>query len=143
MAIELFADRRPDIAIHLFGDSDVKVPFRANNHGSVTPEQLNRIYNKSYAGLSLSLTNVSLVPHEMLASGCIPIVNDAPHNRMVLNNPFVRYSSLDPHALASTLESVVLMPDFDALSLQAAASVRATSWDDAGASVDAILRRTL
>jgi O-antigen biosynthesis protein len=143
MAIELFANRRPEIELHFYGDKMGKLPFAFVDHGRVTPEQLNYIYNRCYAGLSLSLTNVSLVPHEMLAAGCIPVVNDAVHNRIVLDNPFIRYAPPNPHALAAELEALVTMADFDSLSRAAAASVHPRTWDDAGAAVDAIFRRVL
>ena len=143
MAIEAFAARRPEIDIHMYGEKMGKLPFRFVDHGRVTPDELNDIYNRCYAGLSLSLTNVSLVPHEMLAAGCIPVVNDAVHNRIVLQNDFVRYAAPNPHALASELEALVTVPDFESLSQEAAASVRSATWDDAGAAVDSILRRAI
>src|SRR5690606_14557938 len=121
LALEIFSARQPDIELHLYGERLGSLPFSCIQHGHVTPEQLNEIYNTCYAGLSLSLTNVSLVPHEMLASGCIPVVNDAVHNRMVLKNDFVRYAPLDPHELASALEAVVTASDFESLSRAAAA----------------------
>jgi glycosyltransferase involved in cell wall biosynthesis len=141
MALEIFAKRRPEIELHFYGDKMGRLPFAFINHGRVTQDQLNNIYNRCYAGLSLSLTNVSLVPHEMLAAGCIPIVNDADHNRIVLDNPYVRYAPLNPHALAVELEGLVTMADFHSLSLAAAASVGSTTWEDAGANVAAVFQR--
>jgi hypothetical protein len=143
LAMEIFAARRPGVELHFYGERMGKLPFAFVDHGLVTPDQLNALYNRSFAGLSLSLTNVSLVPHEMLAAGCIPVVNDAERNRIVLDNPFVRYAPADPHALASALEGVVDMADFEVHSREAAASVRGSTWDDAGATVDAIFRRAL
>jgi O-antigen biosynthesis protein len=139
----VFAARRPGIDLHFYGDTMGKLPFRIIDHGRLQPEKLNQIYNQCYAGLSLSLTNVSLVPHEMLAAGCIPVVNDAVQNRIVLDNPFVRYAPPNPHALASELEALVVTQNFDSLSQAAAASVRSATWDDAGAKVDLILRQSL
>ena len=72
--------------IHLYGEPAGRLPFAATEHGLLPPEQLNTLYNRCIAGLVLSATNVSLVPHEMLAAGCIPVVNDAEHNRIVLDN---------------------------------------------------------
>jgi hypothetical protein len=141
MAMEVFAARRPDVILHFYGDRIGKLPFAFVDHGKVIPSQLNAIYNECYAGLSLSMTNVSLVPHEMLAAGCIPVVNDADHNRIVLDNAYVRYAAPDPHALASALESVIASPDFAGLSAAASHSVRSANWNDAGAKVDVILRR--
>jgi hypothetical protein len=143
VGLELFASRHPEIEIHLYGEHVGNLSFRCINHGRVSPDQLNRIYNQCFARLSLSLTNVSLVPHEMLAAGCIPVVSDAKQNRMVLDNPFIRYAEAYPQALAHELSSLVLQSDFAPLSETAAASVLGTSWDDAGATVDAIFRRAL
>lgn len=143
MAMELFAVRRPEIDIHFYGTRIERLPYRCIQHGRVTPDKLNKIYNQCYAGLSLSMTNVSLVPLEMVAAGCIPVVNEAAHNRVVLQNSYVRYAPADPHALASELEALVTMPDFESLSQAAAASVRSITWEAAGASVDAIFRRAL
>jgi hypothetical protein len=143
MTMELFATQHPEVELHIYGERMGRLSFRCHDHGRVSPQQLNRIYNECFAGLSLSLTNASLVPHEMLAAGCIPVVNDAEHNRMVLDNPFIRYAEAYPQALANELSSLVRRPDFASLSEAAAASVRSTSWDDAGATVDAIFRRAL
>jgi glycosyltransferase involved in cell wall biosynthesis len=143
MAMEVFAARRPDVDLHFYGTKMGKLPFRFIDHGRVTPDELNRIYNSCYAGLSLSMTNVSLVPYEMLAAGCIPVVNDTIYTRTDLKSPFVRYAPTYPHAMASALEALVTIPDFESLSRAAAASVRSITWDEAGAKVDAILKRTL
>lgn len=143
LALELFAKRHPQVELHLFGEDLGRLPFEFVNHGPTTPARLNEIYNRCFAGLSLSLTNVSLVPHEMLAAGCIPVVNDAEHNRMVLDNPYVQYADATPHALAAALEAVMNRPDFETVSQEGAASVGPMSWDLSGAAVDAILRRTL
>lgn len=143
MAMELFAKRNPNVDLHFYGENIGSLPFRFVNHGRITPDELNRIYNRSFAGLSLSLTNVSLVPHEMLAAGCIPVVNEGVQNRLVLDNPYVRYAASNPHALAYELENVMKMADFKAYSRSASESVRGITWDDAGAKVDQIIRDAL
>jgi glycosyltransferase involved in cell wall biosynthesis len=143
MALEIFAARNPGVPIHIYGDKVGKRKFRFTDHGHVSPAQLNEIYNQCYAGLTLSFTNVSLVALEMLAAGCIPVVNDTIEVRTDLNNPFVRYTAAYPIALAEQLEAVVRDPDFAALSQAAATSVQSITWDEAGASIDAILRRAL
>jgi hypothetical protein len=143
LALELFSRRRPDVEIHLFGTKVGATRFPCIDHGPVAPAQLNVLYNRCYAGLSLSLTNVSLVPLEMLAAGCIPVVNDAEHTRRVLANPHVAYADATPHALAARLEAIVGMRDFDAVSQAAAASVGTVRWEHAGAAVEQSLRRAL
>jgi O-antigen biosynthesis protein len=143
MALEVFAARRPDVEIHIYGDKIGKLPFAFVDHGHITPDEINGIYNRCYAGLSLSFTNVSLVALEMLAAGCIPVVNDTIQVRTDLDNSFVRYAPPYPQALAAELEAVISVPDFDSWSIAAAASVSSTTWEDAGASFDGIVRRAL
>jgi O-antigen biosynthesis protein len=143
MALQLFAERHPHIHIHFYGAQVGNLPFRFQDHGLLRPTELNEIYNRCFAGLSLSLTNVSLVPHEMLSAGCIPVVNDAEHNRIVLDNSFVRYAPPTPHALADALGDVVSTRDFAALAASASASVSSASWDKAGQSVERSIRNAL
>ena len=137
LALDSFAARHPEVGIHLYGVRARRLPFAATNHGLRTPAQLNDLYNRSIAGLVLSATNVSLVPHEMLAAGCIPVVNDAERNRMVLDNDHVAYAPATPFELAAKLCEVVERPlaERHAAAQAAAASVQATSWEDAGAAV--------
>ena len=143
LAMQLFAARHPDIDIHVYGAQLGKLPFRCVDHGRVTPDQLNSLYNMCYAGLTLSFTNVSLVALEMLAAGCIPIVNDSAEIRTDLHSPFVHYALPYPWALVSALESVVTMQDFEALSQAAAKSIYSSTWEQSGAAVDHILRRVI
>jgi hypothetical protein len=103
------------------------------------------LYNRSIAGLVLSATNVSLVPHEMLAAGCVPVVNDAEHNRVVLDNPHVAYAAATPFELAARLCELVERPaaERQAAVEAAAASVRGSSWDEAGAAVVRIVEQVV
>jgi hypothetical protein len=146
LALDLFASRHPEVDIHLFGAPGKKpLSFAATDHGVRTPDQLNDLYNRCVAGLVLSATNVSLVPHEMLAAGCIPVVNDAEHNRVVLNNAEVAYARATPFDLADALSRLVERPaaERSAAAGAAAASVQGTSWDDAGRSVERIVREVV
>jgi hypothetical protein len=145
MALDLFANRHPEVDIHLYGWEVTRLPFAATNHGVCTPEQLNLLYNRSIAGLSLSATNVSLVPHEMLAAGCIPLVNDAEHNRLVLANDHVAYAPATPFELAAKLCELVERPLAvrHSAAEAASASVDESSWDEAGAAVVRIVERVV
>jgi glycosyltransferase involved in cell wall biosynthesis len=141
LALDLFAKRHPQVDIHLYGLVARRLPFAATNHGLQTPEQLNELYNRSIAGLVLSATNVSLVPHEMLAAGCIPVVNDAEHNRVVLDNSNIAFAPAAPFELANALCALVERSPRDrvAAAEAASASVEGTSWDEAGAAVARIV----
>jgi WsaF, C-terminal domain len=141
-ALDLFAARHPDVDIHLFGEPAGRLPFAATDHGTMSPERLNHLYNRCLAGLVLSATNVSLVPNEMLAAGCIPVVNDARHNRVVLDDARVTYAEATPFALADALARIVEPPAVKRLATAeaAAASVRGRSWREAGVAVERAMR---
>lgn len=143
MTLELFASRRPEIEIHVYGDKIGKQPFAFRDHGRVTPEQLNALYNRCFAGLSLSFTNVSLVALEMLAAGCLAVVNDTPEVRTDLRSSPVLYAAPLPQSLCAQLEAAIDRPDFDEASAAAASSVHSTTWDEAGVTFDKILRQAL
>jgi O-antigen biosynthesis protein len=144
-ALDLFAEHHPEIDIHLYGESVRRLPFTATDHGMLTPQELNGLYNRCIAGLALSATNISLVPHEMLAAGCIPVVNDAEHNRIVLDNPEVRYAPATPFELSNALSTLVERPSAErrAAARAAATSVQGASWEEAGAAVERILRKAI
>jgi O-antigen biosynthesis protein len=142
LALTAFHQRHPDVPIHTFGADVGALPVPATRHGVITPAELNALYNTCLAGLCLSMTNMSLIPFEMLAAGCVPVVNDARHNRLVLDNPRVRYVPPVPADLARALSEAVSVPPARraATATAAAASVAHLSWDAAGAAVERVLR---
>ena len=139
-ALDLFAARHPEVDIHLYGEPAGRLPFRATSHGFLKPRELNALYNRCIGGLALSATNASLVPHEMLACGCIPVANDAEHARIVLDNDEVRYAQATPFELAAALSAVVEEHSAERVET-AASSVTGATWDDAGATLERIIRR--
>ena len=130
-ALEMFAARHPEVTIHTYGESVADLPFATVDHGLTTPEELGQLYNRCAAGLVLSASNVSLVPYEMLAAGCIPVMNDAEHNRVVLQNDQVAYARPTPAALADALGEIVAAPPVkrEERARAAAASVDSISWE--------------
>ena len=126
--------RRPDIRIHMAGwdVSEWKVPFEYENHGALTLEELSPLYNQCAAALVMSLTNLSLLPLELASCGTIPVVNDAPNNRLVSDNPHIDYVPLSPGAMATEIIRIVDAQDQVARSRAAAESVKSLSWEDSG-----------
>lgn len=139
LAMQRFSELRPDVAIHVFGNESTDLPFTARHHGVLSPAKLNDLYNECAAGLSLSFTNASLLPWELLACGVAPVVNDAPHNRKVLRAPGVGWSAATPSAIAAAMGAAVdgRTPTPQRL----AEGVRGLTWDAAGAWVVAAVER--
>jgi len=129
-ALEEFHRQRPDEEIHLFGDAAPGLPFPVTDHGKLTPGELNTLYNRTVTGLALSFTNVTLVAEEMLASGCVPVLNRSPHTR--LDNDQLVWADPTPGSLAGALVALVdEHPDARKRRVGAAASSIRTSWTDA------------
>lgn len=104
-ALRHFAQARPTARIHVIGGTAPSrwLPNGSIQHGVVGHDELNDIYNRSRAGLVLSFTNVSLLPMELLAAGCRPVMNDSWMARQVLSDLPVRYAPSDPVSLARVL----------------------------------------
>lgn len=129
-SLAMFAGQHPEVPIYSFGQNPGDVPFRIIDKGLLSPAELNTLYGACRAGLVLSATNSSLVPHEMLAAGCIPVVNDAEHNRIVLDNDNVAYCRPMPHEIAGELARLIELDDASAerQAELASASVPDSGW---------------
>lgn len=143
LALQRFARAHPEASIHLFGDPPGDLPFEATSHGRVSPGTLNELYNRCRVGLSLSFTNVSLIPWELLASGVVPVVNDARHNRMVLDNSKVVWADATPGSLADAMGRAWDAYRVDSTPRDLSSSVAGATWDDPSSAVTAHIERTV
>jgi len=145
LALADFARMRPDVTINFAGwdVSNWDVPFPYRNHASLDISQLNEIYNRCAAGLVLSLTNMSLLPLELISSGVTPVVNEGPNNRMVSDNPYIEYVEPSPRAIARRLVEVLERPDAAARSQAMSASVASVDWEASGEQFLAALERAV
>jgi glycosyltransferase involved in cell wall biosynthesis len=134
MALEHLARERPEVTLHFAGwdVSNYALPFRYVNHAAMPVTELDALYNQCAAALVLSLTNMSLLPLELLASGVVPVINTGENNSLVSDNPFLTYCEPTPKALARTLLDVLDNPDQAAHAARAAQSVAGLSWDRSG-----------
>ncbi|MFC6354781.1 rhamnosyltransferase WsaF family glycosyltransferase [Luethyella okanaganae] len=134
LALQELHRRRPDVVINLVGwdMSGYDVPFPYVNHSALDIAQLNDIYNRCAAGLVLSLTNMSLLPMELMASGVVPVVNDAPNVRGVLDSPNIEYVPMSPKAIADRIESILDRPDAVEHAAAIARSVESVDWETLG-----------
>jgi hypothetical protein len=134
LALEDFHRRHPEHEIHVYGDPVPEIGVPVTRHERLTPTELNALYNRCVAGFALSFTNISLVAEEMLAAGCVPVVNDSLDSRADLDNPHVAWALPTPAGLAEALSSAVEQAPTRS-SIDVAASVRTDNWRSAGAEV--------
>jgi len=129
LVLDIVARERPGTVINLVGTRvHRKLPFPYRSVHGVGADELGEIFNRCAAGLVLSFSNMSLMPLELLAAGAIPVVNDAPNNRLVVDNPHVVYAPPLPRALADALIAVLDDPERDRKAAVAAASVAVRDW---------------
>jgi len=75
LALAEVVRRRPVTRVVMYGDGrPPDAPFPYEFLGVVDPPRLVELYNRTAVGMVLSLTNYSLVPQEMMASG-LPVVD--------------------------------------------------------------------
>ena len=134
MVLELFHQSRPDYEIIMAGwdVSEYDIPFPYSNLRALPLDRLSAVYNECTAALVISLTNMSLLPLELLACGTIPIVNDGPNNRLVSDNPYISYIDASPQAMADALVRAVDNKNALEYAQKAADSVQGADWDMAG-----------
>ena len=145
LALDQFARRHPGIEIHLVGQ-DIRwrrPTFRYTSHGHLSAAGLAEVYNRCAAGLVLSLTNISLLPAELLAAGCLPVMNDAENTRASFDNPNAAFAAARPDLLADALAQAVTRSNTPGWREQAAASVGPLSWDLVADQVEAGIHRGL
>jgi hypothetical protein len=136
LALREFHRLRPDVVINLVGwdMSGYDVPFPYVNHTALDISQLNAIYNRCAAGLVLSLTNMSLLPMEVMGSGVVPVVNDAENTHGFFESDYIEYVPMSPKAIADRLMAIVDRPDAIEHAATIARSVADTEWADPGTS---------
>lgn len=145
IALEIFSKKHPEYEIDFFGwdISNFKIPFKYTNRAILNHQELAELYQESVACLVLSLTNVSLLPLELIASGCVPVMNDGDNNRMVLHgmDEYVDYVPANPIELAEALCAAVERQDIDKHAEYASKSVGSLSWDESYKKVERIIMR--
>jgi glycosyltransferase involved in cell wall biosynthesis len=142
LALEELKRRRPDTRVVLFGEEEpIGSAFDYEHLGIATPAQLAWAYSEAAAGLSLSLTNHSLIPQEMLACGlpCVELAGGSAEAVFGAGGP-VELAPAEPLALADALER--LLADAALRERRHAAGmewVRGRTWEHATDQVEAAL----
>ncbi|KUM38862.1 hypothetical protein [Arthrobacter sp. EpRS71] len=127
LALEQFHSVHPEQEIHVYGDRITGWSIPVNNHGNLSPVELNELYNRTIAGLAISFTNISLVPEELLAAGNVPVLNESAFAAQVMKDPDVVWAPATPRRLAEALAQAVEAPDISARAL-AIAQRRRLDW---------------
>jgi glycosyltransferase involved in cell wall biosynthesis/SAM-dependent methyltransferase len=137
--------RRPGTRFVLFGDTPLALPFPYEQLGVASPEELAWLYSEATVGLSLSLTNYSLIPQEMMACG-LPVLELAGDNleRVFGVGGPLELAPPDPVEMADTLLRMLDDPALRARRAEAGlAFVAGKTWDHAARQLEDGLRAAL
>jgi hypothetical protein len=145
-ALEELHRRRPGTRIALFGEAQrIRTPFPHEHLGVLGRAELAERYARAGAGLVLSLTNPSLIPHEMLACGlpCVDLASESSTAAFGPGTP-VLLAPPTPPGLAEGLARLLDDPEERARrSREGLAVVAPLTWERTGEQVEAGLRRAL
>jgi hypothetical protein len=105
LALSRVAQRLPDVEFVLAGFTGgwLELPFKVILAGVLPPSRLAALYRSCDAALVLSHTNVSLLPLELMASGCAVVSNSGPNTEWLLNDNNSRLAPADPLSLSAAL----------------------------------------
>ncbi len=145
LALEQVHRRLPDVEFVLAGwdVSAYHIPFPAHNAGVVPLDQLADLYSQCDCALVISLTNISLLPLELMACGC-PVVSNRGENVewLLRDGENALLADPEPQALADALVRLLTDPALKARIRQGGlACAAATDWKAEARGIDAFLQR--
>ena len=105
LVLEAVSRRLPDTQFILAGwdVSDYHIPFPHLAAGVITPHELADVFSQCDAALVLSLTNLSLMPLEVMAAGCAVVSNRGDCVEWLLNDEVALLTEPTLEALSDAL----------------------------------------
>ena len=142
LALERVAATHADIEVVLFGGDldEYEIPFRHRCVGILDFEELASLYSECDVALVLSMTNLSLLPLELMACGVPVVSNRAPSTEWLLTDQIAQLAEPTVadlcRAVCEVLDNSERRAQLRTAGLAAAAS---TSWEQEGDKMAAIL----
>jgi len=87
--------------------SAYELPANIKSVGIVPMSELPQLYRNCDVALIISFTNVSLLPLDLMASGCTVVSNSGPQVEWLLNDQIAMLSEADPDSLFLALEKIL------------------------------------
>lgn len=139
LALDEVIRRRPGTRVALYGSNAmIHAPWPYEHVGVASHARLRRLYNEATIGLSLSLTNYSLIPQEMMACG-LPVVELAGRACEGVFGDDGAVISLADDSVTDIAEKIIELLDDPQLRARRAAAglefARAHSWERATTTV--------
>lgn len=147
LALAEVVRRRPATRVVMYGDGrPPEAPFPYEHLGVAAPARLAELYSRGAVGMVLSLTNYSLVPQEMMASG-LPVVDvrgASAETAFGDDGELIALAEAEPGALADELIALLEDPERRArVSAAARTWVAGRTWGEVARTVEGALRERL
>lgn len=106
-ALRIVKQLNPGLTIYLYGSSSHCPEADFINLGILSKAECNRLYNRCKVGLSMSSTNPSRIPFEMMAAG-LPVVDLAGENTSFdFPGDAICFANASPVSLATQIDSLI------------------------------------
>jgi glycosyltransferase involved in cell wall biosynthesis len=146
LALSLVARKMPDVEFVLVGltPRSIELPFRFILPGILSPDALGALYRSCDAALVLSHTNLSLLPLELMASGCAVVSNSGPNVEWQLTEEVARLAPPTPEALADAILALLQDDELRTRQVEAALTfAQSTEWLSEIKSIESALYKGL
>lgn len=107
-AMQIVQKKYPDLKIYLYGSAKRHINHLKVTHlGVITTKECNELYNKCAVGLSMSASNPSRIPFEMMSAG-LPVVDLYRENNLYdLPDKGVLLAESSPEAIATAIIKIL------------------------------------
>jgi glycosyltransferase involved in cell wall biosynthesis len=144
LVLDAVARRLPGTQFVLAGwdTESYRIPFEHLACGTLALDELPDVYSQCDVALVLSLTNLSLLPLELMACGCAVVSNRGPNVQWLLDDEVALLTDATPEALADGI-CALLQDDArrQALAARAEAFARGQTWETVAREFEAGLRQ--
>ncbi|MEM3434010.1 MAG: glycosyltransferase family 4 protein [Candidatus Methanomethyliaceae archaeon] len=136
LVLEKLIQNHPALEIVMAGSVVVdlrryRIPFAYKDYGSLPLEETAKLYQTCDIGLCFSMTNLSFLPLELMASGCIVVSNRGPTVEWLLRDNYNCLLAVpSPFSLARRIEEAIAQYELrERIFKNGLRTIQATSWD--------------
>lgn len=131
LALSIVAQRMPEVEFVLVGSprGSLSLPFPALCPGVLPVSELAALYQSCHVALVLSHTNLSMLPLELMASGCAVVSNGGPNVEWLLNDSVAQLAGPHPTSLANAITELLVSDELRRKKIEAGMSLaESTDW---------------
>lgn len=139
---ELYKEEGIKLNIYYFGLHGVEKIANGTNLGKISKAQIKELYDKCDFGMVASMTNISLVPYEMIASG-LPVIEfkDGSYSTFLGEDTAILLDSFSGKELKNKLDKELKNPlNLKLLCDNAQNKIKDLSWDKTAEQFENILK---